>query len=67
MFDESILKLVSMDYVADPAPPGLAGSGGTTVMMFEAIAAGKTGITSVYSRGGGQVYERLNISVEVTE
>ena len=66
-FDESVLKLVSMDYIADPAPPGLAGSGGTTVMMFEAIAAGKTGITSEYSRGGGQVYERLDISVEVTE
>jgi len=66
-FDENVLKLVSNDYIADPAPEGLVGSGGTTVMIFEAIAPGKTAITSEYSRGGGQVYETLDIRVEVSE
>ena len=66
-FDETILKLVSNDYIADPAPEGIAGSGGTTILVFEAIAPGTTTIISEYSRGGGEVYDRLNITVEVSE
>lgn len=67
VFDASVLKLTSNDYIADPAPEGLVGSGGTTVMTFEAIAPGATSITSDYSRGGGEVYEKLDIKVEVSE
>ena len=66
-FDETVLKLVSNDYIADPAPEGIVGSGGTTVLVFEAIAPGRTEISSDYSRGGGEVYERLDITVEVSE
>lgn len=66
-FDEEVLKLVSNDYVADPAPEGMVGSGGTTIMIFQTVAPGTTTITSNYSRGGGQVYQRLDITVEVTE
>ncbi len=66
-FDETVLKLVSNDYIADPAPEGIVGSGGTTVLVFEAIAPGQTEISSDYSRGGGEVYERLDITVEVSE
>jgi len=67
VFDNSILALSSSDYVADPAPEGLVGSGGTTVMTFKAIAAGSSKITSEYSRGGGTVYDTLDITIEVTE
>ena len=66
-FDEAVLKLVSNEYIADPAPEGVVGSGGTTVMLFEAIAPGISKITSDYSRGGGRVYETLDITVEVSE
>ena len=67
VFDASVLRLASNDYVTDPAPEGVVGSGGTTVLTFEAIAPGTTRITSEYSRGGGEVYETLDITVEVTE
>ena len=67
VYDESVLSLVSNDYLADPAPEGIVGSGGTTVMTFRALAPGTSRITSEYSRGGGEVYDALNISVEVSE
>ena len=66
-FDESVVKLISNDYLADPAPEGIVGSGGKTVMTFETLASGKTKIKSDYSRGGGEVYERLSITVKVSE
>lgn len=67
VFDGDVLELVSNDYVADPAPEGVVGSGGTTVMVFKSVAPGKTKVTSEYSRGGGQVYETLDVTVEVAE
>lgn len=66
-FDETVLTLVSNEYIADPAPEGLVGSGGTRVMNFKAVGIGATNITSTYSRGGGEVFETLDMVVEVTE
>ena len=67
VFDDAVVKLVSNDYIADPAPEGIVGSGGTTVMVFETVGKGSTDVTSDYSRGGGDVYGRLDIKIEVTE
>ena len=66
-FDPVVLELVSNDYVADPAPEGVVGSGGRTIMVFSANGAGDTEITSDYSRGGGEVYNTLQIKVTVSE
>ena len=65
-FDATVLELVSNEYIADPAPAGIAGSGGTTVMTFKSIAPGTTDITSEYSRGG-EVYEKLQMTVVVAK
>ena len=67
VYDESILKLTRNEYVADPARQGLPGSGGTRIMSFQAIAPGTSSILSEYSRGDGQVFERLQVTVEVSE
>ena len=67
VYDESVLDLVSKEYIADPAPAGIVGSGGTTVMTFRALTSGTTRITSEYSRGGGEVYDALNIEIGVSE
>ena len=44
-FDEST-------YIADPAPEGLVGSGGTRRFVFSGATAGKTNLTFRYKRPG---------------
>ena len=46
-----VLELVSgLDYVADPAPPGAAGSGGTFLFRYRAFAAGTQVLGFDYAR-----------------
>ncbi len=43
--------VASSEYVPDPNPSGLAGSGGTQVVTLKVTAAGSSELTGVYARG----------------
>ncbi|MDJ0920263.1 MAG: protease inhibitor I42 family protein [Henriciella sp.] len=61
--DESIITLVSEDYVADPAPEGLVGSGGMQVFTFEGAGRGSTVLNLSYQRHEADVAETLMLNV----
>ena len=48
--DESKVRLVSNEYVADPNPDQLVGTGGRNVVRLEALQRGQTTIKLVYRR-----------------
>ncbi|MEM9937368.1 MAG: protease inhibitor I42 family protein [Pseudomonadota bacterium] len=61
--DASIINLVSEDYVADPAPEGLVGSGGAQIFTFEGAGKGRTTLTLSYQRHPEDVFETLELKV----
>ena len=63
--DDGIVTQLSDDYVADPAPDGVVGSGGQQVITFQAVAAGKTSLVLSYQRSPEDVAETRKIKVRV--
>jgi inhibitor of cysteine peptidase len=49
-FDESIIKLVSSNYIPNPQTENLVGSGGTQNFEFSALKSGETEMTFYYIR-----------------
>ena len=65
--DEQVLRLVSEDYMADPAPPGIVGSGGRQLFVFEAVGVGRDTIELSYERHADDVAEAHTLRVRVVE
>lgn len=65
--DEGVLKTLSENYVADPAPEGLVGSGGTMKFVFEALSKGRSDLELSYQRSPQDVAETLKFKIKVTE
>ena len=65
--DETKVKTVSKDYVADPAPEGLVGGGGTMMFVFEGIAKGRSDLELSYQRSPQDVAETLKFKIKVVE
>lgn len=55
----------STDYVADPAPAGVVGSGGKQVFVFSGVAAGEALLTFSYERSPEDVFETRQIKLIV--
>jgi inhibitor of cysteine peptidase len=47
---EGIVKEISADYIKKETAPGIVGSGGMFVFLFEGLAPGETELRFVYSR-----------------
>lgn len=65
--DDAVITQVSDDYVADPAPEGVVGSGGMQEFVYTGVAKGKTTVTLSYQRGPEDVFETRKIKVKVIE
>lgn len=65
--DASKLDQLSEDYIADPAPEGLVGSGGHQMFVFEALAKGKSTLQLSYERSPEDVAESLTLNIKVIE
>lgn len=65
--DASQLDQLSDDYIADPAPEGLVGSGGHQLFVFEALTTGKSKLKLSYERSPQDVAETLTLSIKVVE
>ncbi len=65
--DAAVVALKSDDYLADPAPEGLTGSGGRQVFVFEGVAPGKTTLVLSYQRHEEDVFEKRKIKVKTIE
>lgn len=52
-------------YIADPAPEGLVGRGGTQVFTLHVGDAGSAGITCAYARSPDDVIDRRKLAVFV--
>jgi predicted secreted protein len=65
--DGSIVALISEGYLADPAPAGMVGTGGTQEFTFNAIRKGRTEIVLSYQRHESDVADTLNLKVKVIE
>lgn len=65
--DASKLDQLSDDYIADPAPEGLVGSGGHQMFVFEALAKGKSTLKLSYERSPEDVAESLTLNIKVIE
>lgn len=65
--DASKLDQLSDDYIADPAPEGLVGSGGHQMLVFEALAKGKSTLQLSYERSPEDVAESLTLNIKVIE
>ncbi|GAB5459800.1 MAG: protease inhibitor I42 family protein [Henriciella sp.] len=65
--DTSIVRPVSDEYTADPAPEGLTGSGGMQMFRFEGALKGKTTVILAYQRSPSDVFEQREIAVKVIE
>lgn len=61
--DDAVIRLISEDYVADPAPEGVTGSGGMQVFTFEGADKGKTRLNLSYQRHEADVAETLKLNV----
>jgi len=48
VFDASAIELVGREYKADPAPPGMVGSGGKDFFRFKPLKSGETKVSFVY-------------------
>jgi len=68
-FDQSMLQLVSQDYVPDEHEEGMVGVGGTDHLRFKALKAGNTAIELTYSQpwaeGESESDQHLNFKVEI--
>ena len=62
--DESALKLVSSEYLADPAPPGLVGSGGMRVFVFEAVSNKNSDLELTFQRSPQDVADVVVLKVK---
>ena len=56
--------LIEKAYIADPAPEGLVGSGGTRVFVFEQRPGPDTEISLRYARSGGDVAETRMVKIQ---
>lgn len=65
--NENTAKTVSENYVSDPAPEGLVGSGGTMMFVFEGIAKGRSELELSYQRSPSDVAETLKFEIRVIE
>lgn len=65
--DASQLDQLSEDYLADPAPEGLVGSGGHQQFVFEALSTGKSTLKLSYERSPQDVAETLVLKIKVVE
>ena len=65
--DKAVVRLVSSKYVADPAEPGVVGSGGTQVLRLAARGGGKTKLALAYLSPGTphRVGRRFRLSFSV--
>lgn len=68
-FDESMLQLVSQDYVPDEHEEGMVGVGGIDHLRFKALKAGNTAIELTYSQpwaeGEGENDQHLIFKIEI--
>lgn len=65
--DEAVVRQLADDYVADPAPEGIVGSGGVQVFAFEGVAPGRTQVRLSYERSPEDVADTLVMDIEVKE
>ena len=65
--DASLVDQISEGYFADPAPEGIAGSGGHQMFVFEALATGKADLVLSYERSPQDVAETLKLKIKVIE
>ena len=65
--DASRIDQLSEDYVADPAPEGLVGSGGHQLFVFEALSLGKADLVLSYERSADDVAQTLTLKIKVVE
>lgn len=65
--ETGVLAFLTDDYVADPAPEGVVGSGGRQVITFEAVAPGRTTLVLSYQRSPQDVAETRSIKIKVIE
>ena len=63
--DAGAIAEVSSDYVADPVPEGVVGSGGAQVFVFEGLASGEAMLSFSYERGPEDVFETREIKLIV--
>ncbi len=68
-FDESMLQLVSQNYMPDDNKEGMVGVGGTDHFRFKALASGITRAELTYrqpwAEGEGEYGQRLTFMVEI--
>lgn len=64
--DDAVVTQLSDDYIADPAPEGIVGSGGTQVLVYKGVAPGTARVTLSYERSPEDVAETLILNVEVS-
>ena len=65
--ESDTVRYVEDSYEADPAPEGIAGSGGVQIFTYEALAPGRAGLMLSYQRHEGDVAEQVSLRVEVRE
>lgn len=65
--DASKIDQLSENYVADPAPEGLVGSGGHQMFVFEALSTGKSKLQLSYERSPEDVAGALTLNIKVRE
>lgn len=65
--DASQIDEVSEQYIADPAPEGIVGSGGHQMFVFEALSTGKSKLVLSYQRSPNDVFETLTLNIKVRE
>ena len=59
------LRLVEQSYVADPAPEGITGSGGTQVFLFQGDRTGQRDLHLSYQRSAADVVQTRRLNIEV--
>jgi len=68
-FDESMLQLVSQNYVPDEHEEGMVGVGGIDHLRFKALSTGSTQIELTYKQpwaeDGGEYDQHLTFKVEI--
>ncbi len=64
---DAVIALQSEAYIADPAPEGVAGSGGIQVFVFDAARAGHATMVMSYQRDQNDVADSLQLKVKIIE
>lgn len=65
--DATHVDQLSENYIADPAPEGLTGSGGHQLFVFEALNTGTSDLVLSYERSPQDVAETLTLKIKVVE